>query len=106
MAVAYKVKTGVLTTTLTTPILTAPALTRIEISLLRFTVSSAGGSISAGILDTSASQVARILNGHYIDNDNPIELNGLRLEADDNLQAGYAAAAVNAEYVIVYTEHT
>jgi hypothetical protein len=106
MAVTYKIKTGVLTTTLTTAILTASTATRIEIQVLRYSVSSAGGSITASILDTSTTIPGSLLQDTYIDKDNPIELNGLRLEADDVLRSGYGAAATGAEYYIAYTEHT
>lgn len=106
MAVAYKIKTGVLTTTLTTAILTAPAVTRIEVQVLRYSVSSAGGSITSSILDTSTTIPGSLLQDTYIDKDNPIELNGLRLEENDVLRAGYGSAATGAEYYIAYTEHT
>jgi hypothetical protein len=106
MAVVHKILTGTLTTTLTTVILTAPAVTRIEIQVLRFTVSSAGGSITSSVLDTSTTVVGHLLQAHAIDKDNPIELNGIRLEADDVLRGGFGNAAAGAEYYIAYTEHT
>lgn len=106
MAVVQKVLTGVLTTTLTTVLYTAPALTRVEIQLLRFSVSSAGGTITSSILDASTTVVGHLAQGQAIDKDNPIELSGLRLEENDVLRGGYGAAAAGAEFVLVYSEHT
>ena len=105
MATTLKTKAVSLTTTLTTAILTAGAGETIDISHIIASVSADGGSITAGIADTSGSVTSNFWNGISAVKNSPLDQSDLRLETGDILTAGHTGAT-GASILVVYTIRT
>ena len=105
MATTLKTIVATLTTTLTTPILTAGVGETIDISHVIASVSADGGSMTAGITDTSASVSSRFWNGITAVRNSPLDQIDLRLETGDILTAGHTGAT-GASILVVYSVRT
>ena len=105
MAIANKVKSSTLTTTLTTSLLVAGAGETIRITHIVVSCGTTGGTISLSLYDNSSTTTSRILNAKTIAANSNIEVFDLFLEPNDELRGGYVTAS-NAEIVICYQIET
>lgn len=105
MPIANKVRTVVLTTTLTTSLLTAGASETLRITHIIASCSGTGGSISLAVVDSSGSVTARVWNAKAIAANSNLEVFDLFLESNDSLQGGFTTAT-NAELTICYQVET
>lgn len=103
MAVLHTLRNALLTSTLNTPLLICPTGKRMELEQIWTSVSSSSGTISLSISDISANLTTRIFNGAAITKDDPLIVQGLRLEAGDALLGGFAGGAVDAETTIIHS---
>lgn len=105
MTTALKTKAIALTTTTTTAILTAGVGETIDISHIIASVSADGGTITAGVTDTSDSVSSLFWNGVTAVKNSPLDQVDLRLEAGDILTAGHTGAT-EASLLVVYSVRT
>jgi hypothetical protein len=92
MPVELKTECFILTTTLTTPLITAAAGEKIRITHIIASCGGTGGSITLKKVDTSKSTTVNLWNARAITANGNIEMFDVFLDGEDQLQGGYAGA--------------
>ncbi|MBW4469283.1 MAG: hypothetical protein KME45_03365 [Stenomitos rutilans HA7619-LM2] len=105
MPVTNKVKTVVLTTTLTTALLTAGSAETIRVTHIIASCGTTAGSLTLSLNDNSGSVLARLWNAKAINANANLEIFDLFLESNDELRGGYTTAS-SAELTICYQVET
>lgn len=105
MPIVAKTKSVILTTTTTTALLTAGASETIRITHITASCGSTAGTITLQKFDNSEALTTRIWNDRAITANGNLEFFDTILEANDELQGGYATAS-DAELVIDYLVET
>lgn len=104
MPVELKTEAFVLTTTLTTPLITAGAGETIRILHLIASCGATGGAITLKKQDTSKNVTVNLWNAKAIAANQNLELFDLFLESTDQLQGGFTDAVdahVSIEYQVL-----
>lgn len=92
MPLDLKTEAFVLTTTLTTPLITAGAAEKIRILHVIASCGSTGGTITLQKVDTSKGVTVNLWNAKAIAANSSQELTDVILDSTDVLQGGYAGA--------------